>query len=260
MMGTTVLTRSPRLRSPDSCRNLLLRALPRESLERLWPSLDYVPLQPKRVLHYPQTTMKHLYFPEQGLVSVVAQAGEGKAIEGWLVGREGFVGIPTLFGEDAPPHRRVVQVGGSALRINADTMREAMEELRPLRDQLLYYVQVVLMQTAQLSACNTAHRVPQRVARGLLMAQDRCGSEALPLTHDVIARMLGIRRATVTDCIIAFERDGLLEKARSLIQIVDRPRLKATTCSCYAVIRSAEKRLLGKCDAPPAVLASHKPA
>jgi hypothetical protein len=105
------------------------------------------------------------------------------------------------------------------------------------------------MQTAQLSACNAAHGVQQRVARWLLMAQDRCGSDALPLTHDILARMLGIRRATVTDCIIALEREGILEKARSLIQIVDRPRLKDASCSCYGVIRGSEKRLLGKtCD------------
>jgi CRP-like cAMP-binding protein len=262
MMSTAVLTRSPRLRSPETCRNLLLRALPGDNLERLWPHLEYVPLQPKRVLHYAQTPMKHLYFPEEGLVSVVAQAGDGRGIEGWLVGREGFLGIPSLLGEETPSHRRVVQIGGSALRIRAESMHSAMEEMRPLRDLLLYYVHVVLMQTAQLSACNAAHGVQQRVARWLLMAQDRCGSDALPLTHDILARMLGIRRATVTDCIIALEREGVLEKARSLIQIIDRQRLKDSSCSCYGVIRSAEKRLLGKtCDRgamPTAMLGQNK--
>jgi CRP-like cAMP-binding protein len=247
MMSTEVLARSSRVRSAASCRNLLLRALPLESLERLWPQLESVPLQPKRVLHYPQTPMKHLYFPEEGLVSIVAHAGEGKSIEGWLVGREGFIGIPILLGEDVPSHRRVVQIGGSALRIRADAMQQAMEDMRPVRDLFLYYVHVVLMQTAQLSACNAAHSVQQRVARWLLMAQDHSGKDALPLTHDILARMLGIRRATVTDCIISLERSGMLEKARSLIQIVDRDRLKEAACPCYGMIRIAEKRLLGRC-------------
>jgi CRP-like cAMP-binding protein len=233
---------------------LLLRALPIENLERLWPHMEFVALQPKRVLHYAQTPMKHLYFPEEGLVSVVAQAGDGKSIEGWLVGREGFIGIPILLGEECPSHRRVVQVAGSALRIHADSMIEAMEEMRPLRNLLLYYVQVVLMQTGQLSACNAAHGVQQRVARWLLMAQDRCGTDSLPLTHDILARMLGIRRATVTDCIMTLEREGILEKARSLIRIIDRSRLKAACCTCYATIRSAEKRLLEKCEKRPTIM------
>jgi CRP-like cAMP-binding protein len=246
-MSTAVLTRSARARPPESCRNLLLRALPAESLEQLWPHMECVPLQPKRVLHYPQTPMPHLYFPEEGLISIVASAGEGKGIEGWLVGREGFIGIPVILGEDSPSHRRVVQVGGTALRIRSETMLKAMDDMRPVRDLFLYYVQVVLMQTAQLSACNAAHGVQQRVARWLLMAQDRCGTDALPLTHDILARMLGIRRATVTDCIIGLERNGILEKARSLIQIIDRDRLKEGSCSCYGLIRSAERRLLGRC-------------
>jgi len=246
-MSAAVLSKSPRVRAPESCRNLLLRALPSETLEELWPHMESVPLQPKRVLHYPQTPMPQLYFPEEGLVSIVASAGEGKGIEGWLVGREGMIGIPIILGEDSPAHRRVVQVGGTALRIRSETMLKAMDEMQPLRHLLLYYVQVVLMQTAQLSACNAAHGVQQRVARWLLMAQDRCGSDALPLTHDILARMLGIRRATVTDCIIGLEKNGMLEKARSLLQIKDRDRLKEVSCSCYRIIRSAEKRLLGRC-------------
>lgn len=251
-MSTPVLTPLSRSRSQESCRNLLLRALPDDCLERLWPHMESVTLQPKRVLHYPQTPMPHLYFPEDGLISIVAYAGEGKGVEGWLVGREGFMGIPIILGEDSPSHRRVVQVGGTALRMRSETALKAMDEMPELRKLLLYYVQVVLMQTAQLSACNATHSVQQRVARWLLMAHDRNGAATLPLTHEIIARMLGIRRATVTDCIIGLERDGILEKARSLIQIIDRNRLKTTSCSCYRIIRSAEKRMLGRCSERPA--------
>ena len=258
-MSTDVLTGLSRARPPDSCRNLLLRALPAENLEQLWPHMECVPMQPKRVLHYPQTPMQYLYFPEDGLISIVAHAGEGKGIEGWLVGRDGFIGVPVILGEDSPSHRRVVQVGGTALRIRSTVMLQAMEEMRPLRDLLLYYVQVVLMQTAQISACNAAHGVQQRVARWLLMAQDRCGTDTLPLTHDILARMLGIRRATITDCIIGLERNGVLEKARSLIQIIDRDRLKETSCACYGMIRNAEKRLLGRCSQRAASAPQNKP-
>lgn len=246
-MSTPVLTPLSRLRPQESCRNLLLRALPADCLDRLWPHMESVALQPKRVLHYPQTPMPHLYFPEEGLISIVAYAGEGKGVEGWLVGREGFTGIPIILGEDSPSHRRVVQVGGTALRIRSETALKAMDEMPDLRKLLLYYVQVVLMQTAQLSACNATHSVQQRVARWLLMAQDRSGADTLPLTHEIIARMLGIRRATVTDCIIGLEKNGILEKARSLIQITDRDRLKVASCACYRMVRNAEKRLIGRC-------------
>lgn len=254
-MSTPVLTRS-RVRPPESCSNLLLQALPGHCLERLWPHMESVTLQPKRVLHYPQTPMPHLYFPEEGLISIVAYAGEGKGVEGWLLGREGFMGIPIILGEDSPSHRRVVQVGGTALRIRSETALKAMDEIPELRKLLFYYVQVVLMQTAQLSACNAAHSVQQRVARWLLMAQDRCGTDTLPLTHEIIARMLGIRRATVTDCIIGLEKGGIVEKARSLIQITDRDRLKDASCSCYRIIRNAEKRLIGRCSERAANLAA----
>jgi CRP-like cAMP-binding protein len=229
--------------------NRLLRCLPEDQLRRLWPRFERVALKPRRVLSYQDTPMDHAYFVEDGLVSVLANTGGGKSVEVWLIGREGFVGVPLLLGESNSAHRRVVQVAGHALRIQADDLRDTVENAGPLRTVLLRYVQAVLIQTSQLGGCQAHHTLQQRLARWLLMAQDRCGKDALPLTHEMLSRMLGVRRATVSECIAALEQQEILGRARSLIRIMARERLEAIACPCYAVIRSADKSLRRVCEA-----------
>jgi CRP-like cAMP-binding protein len=228
--------------------NALLRCLPEEDLTRLWPRFERVALKSRRVLHYPDAPMEHAYFIEQGLVSVLAHTGPGKSVEVWLIGREGFVGLPIILGQNISVHRRIVQVSGSALRIRADHLREAMDQAATLRDLLLLSIQTVLIQTSQLAGCNAHHGVEQRLARWLLMAQDRCQTEALALTHDMLSRLLGVRRATVSECIGALEEQKILGRARSLIRITARPRLETVACSCYRVIRSVDDRFRQTCE------------
>lgn len=238
--------------------NALLGALPDTELKRLWPRFERVQLTSRRVLHYQDTPMEHAYFIEQGLVSVLAHTGAGKSVEVWLIGREGMVGVPLILGETVSAHRRVVQLAGSALRIRADHLREVTLRFDAFQAVLLRYAQTVLIQASQLAGCNAHHDVRQRLARWLLMAQDRCQTDTLALTHGMLARMLGVRRPTVTDCIADLEaREILGRAARSLIRIKARRRLEAVACPCYAVVRRADERLRHACErsrraAPPA--------
>src|SRR4051794_40983497 len=155
--------------------------------------------------------MKQVYFIERGLVSVTARINRETAVEVWLIGREGMTGVPVVLGGDhAPPHRRVVQVGGSGLRIRTSDLRGAMDESAALRDVLLRYAQVILLQASQVGACNAHHTLEERLSRWLLLAHDGLGEDDLPLTHRVLSRLLGVRRASVTECLGALERAGAL--------------------------------------------------
>ena len=176
--------------------NAILRCLPEEEFAQLHPLLELVSLKPRRVLHFPNVQTEYVYFIESGLVSVLANAGHGKDVEVWLIGPEGIAGFPVILGEVSSPHRRVVQVEGEAYRIRADDLVAAVAKLNTLRRVLLKYVQAVIIQTSQLGVCNATHTVDQRVARWLIMAQDRCHTDALPTTQQRLSRMLGVQRAT----------------------------------------------------------------
>ncbi|MBM0206759.1 Crp/Fnr family transcriptional regulator [Micromonospora sp. STR1s_5] len=219
-----------------------MAALPAEILAEIEPYLEPVALKARRVLHYPNAPMEHVYFVEEGLVSVIADTGEGTEAEVWLIGPEGLVGVPALLGSRRSNHRRVVQAGGRALRISTAQLSRAMDALPPLRGLIMRYVMATLLQTSQSGACNAAHSVRQRLARWLLLADDRYDSRALPVTHRMLARLLGIRRASVTECLNVLAGDGLIDTARGKISIRDRPKLEVAACNCYAIIRREEER------------------
>lgn len=250
------MTRRPLARMPhhrlshpavEAPHNLLLRALPPADLARLRRLFKPVLLKARREIHISGAPLDYVYFIEDGLVSVLAGTGDGKAVEVWLTGREGMIGMPLILGGPPSPHRRIVQVNGRALRVRAGDLKAAMSEYEALRETLMHYVRTVLVQTSQLGACNASHTLQQRLARWLLMAHDRCMTDDLPLTHQMLARMLGVRRATVSEAVLALEQQGVLAKARSLIQIVDRPRLEQLACYCYGVVRGADEQLQAHC-------------
>lgn len=222
---------------PDLPRNLLLRSLPRRDLERLGPSLHRVTLTPRRVLQHAGVPIEHLYFIEEGLVSVLASADERTAVEVWLIGREGAIGSPALLGVRASPLRYFVQIGGSALRISVEDLDRAMSEIPQLRAVLHSYLHLALVQTSQSAACSLRHSLLQRLARWLLTAQDRSASDELPITHDLLARNLGVRRASVSEAFKPLERRGIFARERGLIKILDRTRLEQFACRCYRTMR-----------------------
>lgn len=226
--------------------NELLRSLTLQDYAAICPFLERVSLKANRVLHHARTPMDYVYFPEDGLVSVLAEVGDGNLIEVWLVGREGVVGTPAILGVTVSRHRRIVHLGGPALRLRVEDLANAMNDRPSLRARFLQYAHYVLLQTSQIGACNAKHPVEQRLARWILMAADRSAAERLPLTQQTLARMIGVRRATVTRCIAAFDRGGLITTARGSLQVVSRPSLESVACPCYGIMRNQYFQLMGR--------------
>lgn len=225
--------------------NALLQVLPAADTEALVRAGEHVVLRPRQIVHHWNMEMEYAYFIEQGLVSVFAKIDREKSVEVWLTGCDGMIGIPTVLGHaDDPTHRRVVQVGGSALRIPMPTFRHLIEEREQIRALITRYTLFLLMQASQLGACNSHHRLKQRLARWILQASDALEGPDIRLTHALLGRLLGVRRASVTDCLSELEREGLVKVSRGSIAIADREALLAACCDCYRIIRSSRRRLV----------------
>jgi CRP-like cAMP-binding protein len=237
-------------------RNQLLQALSPEDISVLAPQLNRVTLRPRQLLHVSRTPMERVYFIENSLISVSGPTGQGKMVEAWLIGSEGMSGIPVVLHDDAPPLQRMVQVGGEAFEIGRNELIAAMDASPGIRQLLLRYVEFVLLQTVQTGICNANHDVEQRLSRWLLIARDALGQDRVPLTHRALARTLGVRRASVTNCL------GLLEKRRAIgvsrgVVIADDPdALNEIACDCTRFIKREYQRLITdfRPDTKPAVL------
>jgi CRP-like cAMP-binding protein len=232
---------------PALPRNLVLRALPSYELELLSPLLDRVPLTPRRVLQHAGLPIEHVFFIESGLVSALAKVDEGDAVEVGLIGRDGVVGSAVLLGATAATLSHFVQLRGSALRISVEDLDRVISELPSLREALKGYLHLFLMQSAQAAACGLRHSFQQRLARWLLMAHDRSGMDHLSLTQDLVARNLGVRRATVSETFKLLEQRGVFAKDRGMVRILDRRGLERVACRCYRTMcqqRDAWKRSL----------------
>ena len=236
---------------PETCaltvtvRNRLLAALSPEDLQRLAPHLEPVRFKKGQVLHSANRPLGSIHFVEAGLVSVLAEPERGHILEVWLIGCEGLTGIPALLGGDRTYHQHVALAPGEALKIDAAELRKAMQERPSLAAPLLRFVQVILVQTARVGACNARHALGERLAHWLLMARDRALSDDLPLTHEMLSQLLGVRRAGVTEAVNRLEREGLIRNERGRIVILDLDGLKAASCGCYDAIYAAYERILG---------------
>ncbi|MEK9282079.1 MULTISPECIES: Crp/Fnr family transcriptional regulator [unclassified Bradyrhizobium] len=227
-------------------RNRLLRLIPDNELLLLRSKSEAVQILPRQILHHWRSPMDHVYFIERGLVSVSARIDEDRFVEAWLIGSEGMIGAPLVLAEDdkAPPHRRVVQVGGTALRTSSREFLAALPELPTLRRVLFRYIDVVLLQTSQSGVCNAAHSLKQRLARWLLVARNALDDDNVPLTHDVLSQLLNVRRASVTDCLEVLDSEGAIRSSRGLVTIADAKLLQQTSCSCFSVIEREYQRQL----------------
>lgn len=225
-------------------RNRLLAALPPSDLERLLPWLDLVPLKQGQDLQDSRLPLEHAFFLELGVASLQASSAQDGVIEVGLVNRIGMIGIPIVLGTLHSPFRSVVQIPGEALLITAAHLSKAMARSRALRRILLSYVQASMVQTSQLVLCNARHRLERRVARWLLLAHDRREGDEIRITHDLLSRILGVRRASVTEALAQIEDQGAILGDRGFITIHDRPRLERLTCNCYGIIRAEHDRML----------------
>lgn len=216
----------------SAVRNRLLAALAPDEFGRLAPALEPVPLPLHEVLIAPQEPITQAYFVEEGLVSLVADTREGR-IEIGLTGREGFVGVPLALGAETTPHTAIVQAGGEALRITADALREALDASADLRRVLGRYVQSLIVQVGQTVYANADLTVEARLARWILMTHDRLDQDELPLTHEVLSKMLGVRRPTVTMATHTLEGAGMIRARRGRITVVDRVKLEDLAGAIY---------------------------
>jgi CRP-like cAMP-binding protein len=221
--------------------NKILASLPTSS-QHWVKTLEPVMLSKGAVLYEPDENIEHVYFLNNALVSILSTNAEGATVEIGLVGQEGMVGVPAILG-GVTPYRAVVQMGGDAFRIRGQRLCEEFQRNPFLRDLLLKYTNAFIIQIAQSSICNCYHTLQERLCRWLLVARDAVRSDVLILTHDVIARLLGTRRASVTVAAGLLQRAGLIRISRGQITILDAAGLEAMSCECYSILQEGVRRL-----------------
>lgn len=225
--------------------NRVLAALPSALAQQLRPMLTRIQLNRRDPVWEPDEKIDYVYFPLDCVASILALDGNGQSVEVGTVGNEGFVGLPVFLGADSSPGRSFTQVAGEAERMSSeDFRREALRD-GPLREVLHRYTQAFLTQVAQGTACNRLHATDQRLARWLLSVQDRVGGKAFSLTHEFMAQMLGVRRATVTETAQALQQAGVITYQRGELTVADRAGLERLSCDCYRIVRDEFDRLLG---------------
>jgi CRP-like cAMP-binding protein len=217
--------------------NRLLLALPTGVLKRLTREFEHIVCEREQVLLDADGSLDYIYFPDSGVISVVAVYANGDIIEMATIGREGCSGLQAVFGAKASSVRLLVQVPGSAAKMSRAAFAKAMEAIPSFHDLMIRYVQAFLEQVLVSSACNGAHGLKQRLARWLLMMRDRCDVDTLAITQDLLAEMLGARRPSITHVIRDLERTGLIEPGRRQVTILDREGLKRASCECYQLVR-----------------------
>ena len=226
-------------------RNRLLAALLPADLALLQPHLQFTAIALLKDLERPNRRIETVYFPETGIASVVAVQPNETRVEVGLIGREGMSGIAVVLGGDQSPHSTYIQAAGEGQRITAKELRNAMSSSGTLHGLLLKFVQVFMVQTAHTAIANARARIDQRLARWLLMAHDRIGDNALPLTHEFLALMLGVRRAGVTEALQSLKRQKLIHTGRSEIMVLNRKGIERMAGNSYGVPEKEYRRLIG---------------
>jgi CRP-like cAMP-binding protein len=220
--------------------NQLLAALPAKTYQRLQAALERVELKFGDVLYQPGDIARHVYFPNDSLVSLLVSVEGNGALEVGMVGNESMVGIPLALGRSASPVRVLVQGGGSAMRMSGTRFAGELKKNGGLKRELDRCVYLSMMTAMQIAACNQSHVLAQRLARWLLMVRDRVARNEFRLTQEFLARMLGVRRAGVTDAAGSLQRRGLITYSRGRIKILNVEGVRAASCECYEVIRKME--------------------
>jgi CRP-like cAMP-binding protein len=218
-------------------RNRLLAALPSRHLKRLMQELEHIPYQGGEVLIDAEAPLDQVYFPESGVISMVAVYADGSSIETATVGREGCTGVQAIFGAKRSTARLLVQIPGSATRMPRASFRGAIQSMPSFRSLLETYAEAFLEQVMVAAACNGAHNLKQRLSRWLLMMHDRSDGDTLPITQDLLAVVLGVQRPTITIAARELESKGFIKRGRRQLTIVSRRGLIEESCQCYQMVR-----------------------
>ena len=224
--------------------NHLLAALPEADYQALAPSLERVRMPLGQAVYESGGAQGYVYFPTNSIVSLLYVLEDGDSAEIAVTGNEGLVGIALFMGGETTPSRAVVQSAGEGYRLRASVLKKQFERGGELQHLLLRYTQALITQMTQTAVCNRHHAVDQQLCRWLLLSLDRLPSNELVMTQELIADMLGVRREGVTEAAGKLQSEGLIHYSRGHISVLDRRRLEARVCECYAVVKREYDRLL----------------
>ncbi|MBB5391980.1 MULTISPECIES: Crp/Fnr family transcriptional regulator [unclassified Herbaspirillum] len=214
--------------------NHLIERLPRKERHHLLAMSDSIALEPSAILSEPGGATRHVYFPTDGFISLVAMIDGSPGVEVGMVGQEGMLGVQAVLGINTAPLYSLVQGAGNAWRTEIVLFQHELERSPALRRGMHAYLYVLMAQLVVSAACLRFHVLSQRLARWLLMTQDRVRSDHLHVTHEFLAFMLGVRRVGITTAAATMQREGLIEYRRGHLMVLDRKGLEAEACSCYA--------------------------
>ena len=215
----------------------ILAALPRTELALLRAKIEFLRLKPHQVLHEVDDAIRHVYFIESGLLSVLNVQIDGKNVEVGVIGGGGFAGLPVIDGLATSPHRILSLAEGAAYRIDTLSLQELLPQCPHLNLELHRCGQRLMLQSMHLAACNALHEVEQRLARWLLMSQELLGLRELPVTQDVLGQLLGTRRSSVTVAAGMLQKAGIVSCARGRVMIMDLGKLESAACECYVLLK-----------------------
>jgi CRP-like cAMP-binding protein len=224
-------------------KNLILSSLPRAEIARLQPNLEPLRLPQNKDLSMPGEKIVYGYFLEEGMASIVVTMRNGVSIEVGIVGREGLAGLPILFGTGHITTHTFMQIAGSGFRIRAQALKAEFDRPGTFRAICGRFFQSHLMQVSNSAACNRVHNIEERLARWLLLCQDKTTLNRLLLTHEFLGQMLGTGRATVSLAAEILQRSKLIVYSRGKVDILDRKGLEGAACECYQSIRAEDDRL-----------------
>ena len=226
-------------------RNHILAALPIAEIELLRPHLSHMTMVSGQVLHEANSPITDVFFIENGVISLTADTRDQGRVEVGLLGREGFAGASVILNADPwSVHRAFSQVPGEVYRMSSTALRSAVEQSESLRHRCLRHVEMLMVQTSQVAACNARHNLPERLARWLLMVRDRTDSDNLPMTQEFLSVMLGVRRPGVSVAASTLQAAGLVRILRGHVLILDHDGLTTAACDCYRIIQQNRDRIL----------------
>jgi CRP-like cAMP-binding protein len=225
--------------------NHLLASFPSADLEALLPHLGFADLPQGTVLYEDGDVISKVYFPHIGVISLVVDLASGETIETAMVGRESLAGGSAVLGGRHSLNRAIVQIEGAASVLETQHLRALAERSPAVRDSLIRHEQLIVAQAQQSAACNATHTVEARLCRWLLRARDLMGSDDLPLTHEFLAEMMGVRRTSVTLVASTLQQAGLIRYKRGHIRVLNIEGLKESACECYETVRRRSEQLIG---------------
>jgi CRP-like cAMP-binding protein len=222
--------------------NQLLAALSGKDYKRLSPHLEYVHLQFLDVLYESGDLIQHVYFPNDGLISLLIVMGDETPREVGLIGSEGMFGIPVVLGMNTAPIRALIQMEGTAMRMKAQALRDELTRSPALQNVLQCYAHALFTQVSQSAACVSSHEVDKRLSRWLMMTHDRAPGDEFAMKHEFMAMMLGVTRSVVTRAAGRLQNEKMIRYTRGQVTILDRTRLETTACECYGVVKEEYAR------------------